>query len=120
MAANAKIRKEIIERDQYCQRCNKSSDMNVHHIIQGCDGGEDTHDNLITLCAGCHLEWHVVEQVSNITFKEWLTMPTMNHFFSWFKSLKESKQINKMTGRQVFDTLTQFLQFSMMNNRYAS
>lgn len=45
-----------------CQRCCcichefKGSKMEVHHIIQKADGGEDTEENGIPLCFDCHAE----------------------------------------------------------------
>lgn len=32
--------------------------LNVHHIIERCNGGSDEEDNLIVLCPNCHAEVH--------------------------------------------------------------
>ena len=37
----------------YCERY-KGIDIEVHHIIQRADGGEDSFDNAIALCFDCH------------------------------------------------------------------
>jgi hypothetical protein len=53
----SKIRGIILERDDYrCQICGKTNDrLDVHHIIPRRDGGQDSTDNLITVCNGvCH------------------------------------------------------------------
>ncbi len=52
----------------------------VHHKILKMYGGQDTEENLITLCHFCHEEWHYIEefnmsigkQAAAITFEEWL------------------------------------------------
>jgi hypothetical protein len=48
----------VLSRDGYmCQHCKgKSKDkrLEVHHIIWVSNGGSDEHENLITLCKGCH------------------------------------------------------------------
>jgi len=50
------IRAAIIERDNFaCQRCGKSENLHVHHIIPRISGGTDEPDNLITLCQECHV-----------------------------------------------------------------
>ena len=53
----SKIRALILERDDYrCQVCGKTNGrLDVHHIIPRRDGGQDSTDNLITVCnVGCH------------------------------------------------------------------
>lgn len=51
-----KIKEMIRERDDYrCQVCGKTNGkLDVHHIIPRRDGGQDSMDNLITVCDGCH------------------------------------------------------------------
>lgn len=53
----AKIRQIVFERDNYtCQECGKTNGrLAVHHIIPRKDGGQDSMDNLVTVCDGvCH------------------------------------------------------------------
>jgi 5-methylcytosine-specific restriction endonuclease McrA len=40
-------------------RCNQSRWTEVHHKIRVCDGGENTLENLITLCSGHHKLMHL-------------------------------------------------------------
>jgi len=52
-----KIRGMILERDDYrCQVCGKTNGrLDVHYIIPRRVGGQDSPDNLITVCnGGCH------------------------------------------------------------------
>lgn len=45
----------ILERDGYrCQECGSTQDLDVHHIQARKDDGDDSPENLITLCKVCH------------------------------------------------------------------
>ncbi len=33
--------------------------LHAHHVKEQWDGGEDTADNLVTLCAKCHRKRHI-------------------------------------------------------------
>jgi 5-methylcytosine-specific restriction endonuclease McrA len=53
------LREEVLRRDGWhCQRCGSMTDLHVHHIRQRSLLGDDTEENLITLCASCHLQLH--------------------------------------------------------------
>jgi RNA-directed DNA polymerase len=54
------LRLIALRRDNYtCQRCHTTvPPFQVHHIIARHDGGSNTLDNYITLCASCHQEVH--------------------------------------------------------------
>ena len=55
----AAIRHEILKRDGWhCQECGRSHNLQVHHNLFRSHGGEDSEDNLITLCADCHRAKH--------------------------------------------------------------
>ena len=49
-----------LNRDNYtCQCCKtKKGTLHAHHIVYRSNGGADTLDNLITLCAACHKKLH--------------------------------------------------------------
>lgn len=50
-------RLQVLERDGYrCQECKSLDDLDVHHIKAKLDGGDDSLDNLITLCRTCHIK----------------------------------------------------------------
>jgi len=53
----SKIRKKVLERDNYtCQICGKKGDskLHIHHICKRKNDGSDCLDNLITVCPSCH------------------------------------------------------------------
>ena len=62
------IKGKILKRDQYkCQNCGWSHDqwnrsdprhLELHHVKHHADGGENTEENLITLCTVCHDDVH--------------------------------------------------------------
>jgi hypothetical protein len=49
------IRKQVRMRDgNRCRNCGATARLSVHHIVKARNGGRDTLDNLVTLCASCH------------------------------------------------------------------
>lgn len=49
-----KLRKRILERDQYiCQYCGNEADT-VDHVIERSKGGTDSLDNLVAACRRCN------------------------------------------------------------------
>jgi len=53
------LRRQIIERDGWrCQLCGSIAGVEVHHIQRRSRAGEDSDDNLITLCSACHRRAH--------------------------------------------------------------
>jgi hypothetical protein len=66
------IRREVLRRDGYkCQRCNWSHDewnpsdprhLELHHIQHHAKDGENTKENLTTLCIVCHDKIHKREK----------------------------------------------------------
>jgi 5-methylcytosine-specific restriction protein A len=66
---NPDVVAEVLHRaDGRCGRCKKSAPflrkkdqspyLEVHHMIQLADGGQDTVENAIALCPNCHRELH--------------------------------------------------------------
>ncbi len=54
-----KLHQQILERDGWrCQLCGSLSGLEVHHIQRRSQSGEDSEDNLITLCSDCHRAIH--------------------------------------------------------------
>ena len=52
-------RKAAKDRDAWrCTDCCKSAVLEVHHVKHVRNGGDDSLDNLTTLCRGCHIEKH--------------------------------------------------------------
>ena len=53
------LRDQVLKRDVWrCQLCGTSNNLEVHHIKSRCRLGDDTLQNLITLCAKCHATIH--------------------------------------------------------------
>ena len=51
---------QVLQRDGWrCQHCGRSTNLQVHHIRPRGRLGNDTEQNLITLCASCHRERHL-------------------------------------------------------------
>lgn len=54
------LRRQVLERDGWrCQSCGCQRDLHVHHVTSRSQLGHDASENLITLCAACHLRQHV-------------------------------------------------------------
>jgi 5-methylcytosine-specific restriction endonuclease McrA len=54
-----RLRLEILERDHWrCQNCGSMHNLQIHHQELRSHSGNDTKENLITLCETCHLRAH--------------------------------------------------------------
>lgn len=60
-----RLARQTKERDNWtCQHCGKqggplgSAELHAHHRIPRSEGGDDTLDNLVTLCHSCHEDVH--------------------------------------------------------------
>lgn len=50
---------QVLERDGWrCQSCGSTNDLQVHHLRFRNHLGDDSEENLITLCYRCHLTVH--------------------------------------------------------------
>jgi 5-methylcytosine-specific restriction endonuclease McrA len=53
------LREQVLRRDGWrCQSCGSRSNLEVHHKEFRGQGGNDSEENLITLCARCHQLLH--------------------------------------------------------------
>jgi 5-methylcytosine-specific restriction endonuclease McrA len=53
------LRKQVLRRDGWrCQSCGTMSNLEVHHQEFRSHSGDDSEQNLITLCAECHARIH--------------------------------------------------------------
>jgi 5-methylcytosine-specific restriction endonuclease McrA len=53
------LRQDILRRDGWrCQSCGTMSNLEIHHQEFRSHSGDDSEDNLITLCTACHDEIH--------------------------------------------------------------
>jgi 5-methylcytosine-specific restriction endonuclease McrA len=54
-----RLHQKILKRDSWrCQGCGSLRGLEVHHIRSRSQSGDDSEDNLITLCADCHRAIH--------------------------------------------------------------
>jgi 5-methylcytosine-specific restriction endonuclease McrA len=53
------VRHQVLRRDGWrCQSCGTMSNLEVHHKDFRSQAGDDSEENLITLCAECHAAIH--------------------------------------------------------------
>ena len=51
--------REVLQRDGWrCQSCGSLQNLQIHHKQYRSRSGNDSEQNLITLCADCHLLIH--------------------------------------------------------------
>ena len=51
--------RQVLERDRWrCQSCGSSENLQVHHVKWRSQLGDDSEQNLITLCSSCHRSCH--------------------------------------------------------------
>lgn len=49
----------VLERDNWrCQVCGAMTHLEVHHVTFRSHGGDDSDENLVTLCTKCHSVFH--------------------------------------------------------------
>ena len=55
----AALHRQVLARDNWrCQVCGSMRNLEVHHIQFRSHSGPDSEQNLITLCANCHIGYH--------------------------------------------------------------
>jgi 5-methylcytosine-specific restriction endonuclease McrA len=53
------LRNQVLRRDSWrCQSCGAMSNLEVHHKEFRSQSGDDSDQNLITLCNACHARVH--------------------------------------------------------------
>lgn len=53
------LRQQVLRRDGWrCQSCGTMTNLEVHHNQFRSHSGDDSEENLITLCTECHTETH--------------------------------------------------------------
>jgi ATP-dependent DNA helicase RecQ len=53
------LRQQVLRRDGWrCQSCGTMSNLEVHHQEFRSHAGDDSEENLVTLCAACHRNEH--------------------------------------------------------------
>lgn len=54
---NKSYKKHIDKKCYFCN-CDKYELLDVHRILEGCNGGQYTENNTITVCCLCHRKIH--------------------------------------------------------------
>ena len=56
----------VFTRDKYrCRKCGRIAPLHAHHIVRRSSGGDDSLDNLVSLCFECHRALHDTGRVRN-------------------------------------------------------
>ena len=59
-----RLREQVLRRDGWrCQCCGSRSNLEVHHQEFRSHGGEDSEQNLITVCTQCHSLVHLSGEI---------------------------------------------------------
>ena len=59
-----KVRMVIFGRDGFrCVRCHRPGRIECHHRTPVAAGGNDSPENLVTLCATCHISIHATKPI---------------------------------------------------------
>jgi 5-methylcytosine-specific restriction endonuclease McrA len=54
-----RLRQQVLRRDGWrCQSCGAMTNLEVHHKEFRSHSGDDSEQNLLTLCAACHASAH--------------------------------------------------------------
>jgi 5-methylcytosine-specific restriction endonuclease McrA len=57
--AYEELHRQVLRRDSWrCQSCGAMSNLEVHHQEFRSHSGDDSEQNLITLCTACHAAVH--------------------------------------------------------------
>jgi len=68
---NRGLRLKVLERDEFkCTLCGSKEFLQVDHIIARMNGGEETFENLRTLCLDCNIGKQINEK-ENLTIGGW-------------------------------------------------
>jgi len=60
-ASYGRLRQQVLRRDGWrCQSCGTMSNLEVHHREFRSRSGDDSEENLITLCTACHHATHSI------------------------------------------------------------
>lgn len=84
------IEDALVACDRSCCICHKfcGIKMEIHHIKQRADGGEDTFDNYIPLCFDCHAEMGKADPKHN-KGKRYTEAELKRHRDNWYKKVRE-------------------------------
>jgi hypothetical protein len=105
-------RDAIDDDDVHCRFCNATETLETHHVVPKKFGGQNTAENTITVCTGCH---KVIERVWDRRFYQQIGVRadmTPNQLFDRLKDLQ-------WTLRQVHGAVTGGYQWYETRVEYA-
>ncbi len=92
MGFSAEVRdKVLIACNRHCCICHKfcGTKMQLHHIQQRADGGDDSFENCIPLCFDCHSEMGKIDP-HHPQGRQYSPRELMGHRDSWYQKVKNS------------------------------
>ena len=67
--SNRGIKRQLLQKVKQCELCGNDRNLEVHHIIPLCCGGEDSIDNMIVVCSTCHAKLTPKSQLTKLGIK---------------------------------------------------
>lgn len=58
----SKMRKLLLSKHNCCEKCGSTIGLEIHHKKPLILGGNNEEENLIVLCAKCHIEAHIMDR----------------------------------------------------------
>jgi 5-methylcytosine-specific restriction endonuclease McrA len=52
------LRQQVLRRDGWRCQCGSMSNLEVHHMQFRSQSGDDSEENMVTLCTSCHKKNH--------------------------------------------------------------
>ena len=52
---NRDMRKQLLNKDSTCKKCNSNKDLHIDHIVPITKGGKNTVENVQVLCRTCNI-----------------------------------------------------------------
>lgn len=97
----AAARSAALERQPFCQKCHRTTELEVNHIQNVVDGGSSEPDNLSTLCKRCHQEWTSLDghwRMSPERYEVWLELPPQRDLVAFLVIIQEQGLIEPSTS----------------------
>lgn len=118
------IRTKVKKRDNYrCVRCTSKDDLTLHHIQKVEDGGDNSANNLMLICAICHQKWHSLQDIfglPNNYVHHWIENKKIGKLLDKFYDVKENykakckKKCSKITKNKNLEILKKSSQIFLL------
>ena len=75
--ARLRLRRFVFERDGFrCRKCGKPGRLEAHHVRPVAAGGNDSPENILTLCVCCHIQHHRADDPARAAWRAFLKSVT--------------------------------------------